>query len=467
MNSILSSNNMRSINVLGVGVTEAGLASQETQVMKDLYELLHLISHLVKEAIWNTTSMGERKICVVNTDNVPNNGDVIRRYMFEVAEERDDNAMKEFLTSRVAFLNSMVDRITSARDGSNGMVPRCEPTPAKALVVLDPDQDLPPAFTMQPGVVVRNTDEQLEADINLKLRIANGTHTAIAHALALLQWTTTDVLSSQDPGSLFMKYLDVLVSSQILPSTMGNPTMREDAPVVWQDWRRRLVHPHFGLSSFFITQNGTAKGGIRWGPTILDIMQSNGQCVPTVSMAFAYAALLRWLTPCVVPSCCSSDAIYTSWLDGFDVKIVAQAGNEVGEKSDGVVEYADGLRYSTKEGWYEFKCSMTSLPALLHGCIGKQPVDCLGAVRAYLVAPEGGNLGSASAHPELTHLEQAIAVLFSRMLAGDGLLTILRELDGTEGGAPSKVLFGSPCASLTDGAVASGEADSSLASGEH
>ena len=37
----------------------------------------------------------------------------------------------------------MVDRITSERKGSNGLVPRAEPTPLKALVIEDLDQDLP------------------------------------------------------------------------------------------------------------------------------------------------------------------------------------------------------------------------------------------------------------------------------------------------------------------------------------
>lgn len=435
--------------------------------MKDLYDLLKLFSSLMSDGVWKTTSMGKQKIIIVNTDNVPNNGDLIQRYMIEVADEKDDAKMKEFLASRVAFLNSMVDRITSAREGSNGMVPKCEPTPAKALVVMDPDQDLPAAFTQQPGVVVRSTAEQLEADITLKLRIANGTHTAIAHTLALLQWTTTDVLSSQDPGTLFMNYLDALVSTQILPATIDNPIMSQDASAVWQDWRGRLVHPHFGLSSFFITQNGTAKGGIRLGPTIVDLIQSEGRCSTSVSVAFAFAALLRWLTPLFNGASSNTcDTVYMGWLDGFDFDEVAGTVRAIGA-DDGNVEYADGLRYSTRQGWYEFKCSMTSLPKLLGDCVGKQPVDCVEAVRAYLVAPEGGNLDSVSSNQELENLVQAIAVLFSRMLAGDGLLSMLQELDHTERSEQSKVTFRSPCSSLADGAVAGGEANRSLASGKY
>lgn len=38
----------------------------------------------------------------------------------------------------------------------------------------------------------------------------------------------------------------------------------------------RLVHAHFGLSAFFITQNGAAKGGIRIAPTIADLV-NNGK----------------------------------------------------------------------------------------------------------------------------------------------------------------------------------------------
>lgn len=37
----------------------------------------------------------------------------------------------------------MVDRIVSQRPDSNGMVPRCEPIPKKALVIEDLSSDLP------------------------------------------------------------------------------------------------------------------------------------------------------------------------------------------------------------------------------------------------------------------------------------------------------------------------------------
>jgi mannitol-1-phosphate/altronate dehydrogenase len=181
-----------------------------------------------------------KKLCIIDMDNVPNNGDRIYEYMNELAAESETT--KTFLATQVVFFNTMVNRITFQREGSNGLVPRCEPTPAKALVVLDPHGDWPigaatgviarptraqfvlatqvvffntmvdritsqregsnglvprcepsPAkalVVLDPhgdwpiraatGVVVRSTRAQLDVDIALKLRVANGTHTAIA-----------------------------------------------------------------------------------------------------------------------------------------------------------------------------------------------------------------------------------------------------------------------------------------------
>jgi hypothetical protein len=313
------------------------------------------------------------------------------------------------------------------------MVPKCEPTPQKALVVLDSHGDLPPDLSKQPGVVVRSTRTQLQDDIALKLRVANGTHTAIAHVLALLKLLQTDVLST---NTLLMHFLDALVEDQVVPGALNR---KEEAATVYDDWRHRLVHPHFGLSSFFITQNGPAKGGIRWGPTVVDLVDQ--QLPMTVSLAFAYAALLRWLTP--LPGTTSgSNGIFTGWLDGVDPASIRKT-------EQGAVEYADGLRHHLEQGWYEYKCPLQHdgkpMTTLFQACIGKQPAGCVDAIRAYLVAPEGGNLGSvANSIDDLVH---AIAVLYARMLAGDGVESLLQELDETKFG----IGFTSPCSELVDG----------------
>jgi hypothetical protein len=402
-----------------VGVTEAGLASADNQAMKDLYDLLRLMLKLVQDGVWQAS---DQKICILDMDNVPNNGSLLQAHMLQLAS--DCHEMKAFLQTNVAFLNTMVDRITSQREGSNGMVPRCEPVPAKALVILDPNSELPSGFaSLDPkyGVVLRSTPQQLKADIALKLRVANGTHTAIAHTLALLKLLKTDALSTSKHASLLMSYLDAFFEDQILQgSTFADKETTRD---VYDDWRNRLIHPHFGLSSFFITQNGPAKVGIRFGPTVIDLIQQTKPI--TVTTIFAYASVLRWLTPSTPAP--ASNGIFTGWLEG-GARVAPQS-------TDGSAEYADKLRYQLEEGWYEFRCDckVGDDGRVLSEWLGnfatpQQPAACIPVIRAYLLSSQGGDLASIQTNPQFEKLVKAIATMYARMVAGDGLFDLLQAM---------------------------------------
>jgi Mannitol-1-phosphate/altronate dehydrogenases len=277
---------LKGIKLIGVGVTEAGLASATTKSMRDLFDILSRLQELMSVGTIACNNPSG-KISIVNTDNVPHNGDVIRSHMMKLAHESEkEEKMTDFLKEHVVFHNSMVDRITSQRPGSDGLVPRAEPTPAKALVIEDLEGDLPLDLLKKDiqdthGVIVRLKQGELDADIALKLRVANGTHTAVAHTMALCGLLMTDVLSSPknsthyDSASLLMAYLDALFEHQIcigVEVTEAFCATALDAKYVYQDWRQRLAHGHFGLSTFFITQNGAAKGGIRLGPTVIDLV---------------------------------------------------------------------------------------------------------------------------------------------------------------------------------------------------
>jgi mannitol-1-phosphate/altronate dehydrogenase len=286
------------LSFIGVGVTEAGLSSADSKTMQDLADILE--GCCISQIACNNPN---GKICVVCTDNIPNSGDLLRSYMVQIAKSReeekkmdqanndvserlnkkqrvDNMSFLQFLYQKVTFHNTMVDRITSQRDGSNGMVPRAEPIPSKALVIEDLNGDLPKAFLKDEtrskyGVVVRTRPGQLRGDIALKLRVANGTHTSIAHLMALSQLLMTDTLSSKSEESkLIMAFLDSFFEGQILPAAEKEFGLKE-TKAVYEDWRKRLIHGHFGLSTLFITQNGAAKGGIRIGPTVRDLVAQN------------------------------------------------------------------------------------------------------------------------------------------------------------------------------------------------
>jgi len=461
---------MKCISIIGVGVTEAGLQRSDNQCMLDLTELLH-------EIYYNNVkcSNPNGKICIINTDNLSNNGNVIQRHVLVNAEryEGEDESFIEFVLNNVVFLNSMVDRITSSRQNSNGLIPSCEPLPSKALVLCDEGHDLPTWMNdedvqSQFGVKVRHHPSELEADISLKLRVANGTHTALAHTMALQLLVNTEALcdATSESSHILLEYLDSLYNDQILPGAINDNISKYETDTTWVDWRKRLQHPHFGLSTFFITQNGAAKCGIRLGPTIKSLVINNQPL--RVSMAFAVAAILRFLTPAesFIASAWSeriSEAkqrgVFVGWLDSVDLESVDDEPAEEPSSSSAVagdetVTYADGLRYNLREGWYEFKCdclmkqgdgSVAALPNVLASlCDEEDPSVYLKVVISYLLHDNGGNLQSLLEGETLDALldeedklsrvrtidvfVSSVATLYTSMVSGDSNIMLLKEM---------------------------------------
>jgi hypothetical protein len=167
----------------------------------------------------------------------------------------------------------------------------------------------------------------------------------------------------------------------------------------------------------------------------------------TVTMVFAFAVLLRWLTPSEpVKDATKNSGVYTGWLQG-SVRQHTKAVDTV------TIEYADGLRYNIRDGWYEFKCachvsnyshdsgvssSSSSSSRPLSEWLGafgtaRQPAAYVAPIRAYLLAPDGGNLGAVAGQPAFETMVQAIATLYARMVAGDDLLTLLQEMKNAQG----------------------------------
>ncbi len=405
--------------LLAVGVTEAGLASADTEAMQQLFRFLCTLR--IKEP---TT-----KICVVNTDNVPFNGNVIRQHMMTLLQQQGNNDdERHFLEKHVVFLNSMVDRITSHRP-NDVLIPRAEPQPAKALVVADLGGDLPTEFHNIPGVVIRSSMDALHQDVAWKLRIANGTHTAIAHAMALCSCLQTTILSSpsSEIARTFRMYLDSLVQDQILC------VLPSEAQLVWDDWRQRLLHPHFGLSTFFITQNGAAKGGIRFGPTVADLLRQEQPV--TVAMAWAFAVLLRWLTPAETVNMTPMKKFrtrYRGWLNQFSREHVAAEHKTLKQPSATTEEYADRLAYDLNEGWYDFRCTcMIRIDDLVYNlshCLARGQGVCRMIIRAYLVAEEGGNLQEVAHLPYFETFVDAVGNLYADLILKNNVLGSLDEL---------------------------------------
>ena len=114
---------MHALRYIGLGLTEAGITHNSRSIL-DLAEFLHVcfVAGLGAEA----------PLCVLNTDNMPFNGDAIRQHVAscDFTQRMATAGFAAWLERCVVFHNTMVDRITAHRDNDPD-VPRAEPLPAK------------------------------------------------------------------------------------------------------------------------------------------------------------------------------------------------------------------------------------------------------------------------------------------------------------------------------------------------
>eukprot|EP00927_Polykrikos_kofoidii_P053507 TRINITY_DN4811_c0_g1_i1.p1 TRINITY_DN4811_c0_g1~~TRINITY_DN4811_c0_g1_i1.p1 ORF type:complete len:965 (+),score=116.25 TRINITY_DN4811_c0_g1_i1:51-2897(+) len=401
------------LRFIGLGLTEAGLVHNGPSIV-DLAEFLHGVFLLGVDR--------ECPLSIVNTDNMPFNGDAIRKHVLTcdfTQKKSDTEHFQRWLGANVRFHNSMVDRITSHREG-NSDVPRAEPLPAKVLVIEDLSDALPPEFGSVPGVVVRSERGQLEIDIALKLRIANGLHTAMVYVMALGRIFQTDGCIGHPD---ILPYLEQLFERDIVHVCAELQVPRLKATQVFSEWVSRLQHPHFGLACFFVCQNAMQKLGIRLFPSIKATL-SAGQS-PSPFMIFAIATMLRFLTPIgEQPRLHEQPPIFCGRLDNNS----EEKEGATSQKAE-TWEYATGLRVLLGEGTYEFRDGDGIVPLLLRS-LGREG-GCNVAVAESLVADVLSRVDGfdARAHASHAHLATAVGQTLHRMLCGEPAWRVLKDLN--------------------------------------
>lgn len=168
------------LDLLLIGVTEAGIAKGEL-AMDVLEETLYrYFSHHGANAT----------LCVINTDNLRNNGDIIRDILCNAYPKRSD-AYTEWLETNVGFLNEMGDRLVpqvyavpdeikaAARgeiEGQDELITYAESLPATPLILEDLNDMLRVPFgeLQNYGVVV--SQESIESYHDWKLLLVNSVH---------------------------------------------------------------------------------------------------------------------------------------------------------------------------------------------------------------------------------------------------------------------------------------------------
>lgn len=168
------------LDLILIGVTEAGIAKGEL-AMDVLDETLY--RYYCKHG-------ADASLCVVNTDNLRNNGDVIRDILCNAYPKRTDD-YSDWLDTKVGFLNEMGDRLVpqvyavpdeikeaaqAQIERSDELITYAEQMPATPLILEDLDNRLRVPFTKLDdyGVVVKQ--ESIEPYHDWKLLLVNSVH---------------------------------------------------------------------------------------------------------------------------------------------------------------------------------------------------------------------------------------------------------------------------------------------------
>ena len=169
-----------SLDLILIGVTEAGIAKGEL-AMDVLDEALYrYFSHHGTDA----------DICVINTDNLRNNGDVIRDILINEYPKRSDD-YAEWLKTKVGFLNEMGDRLVpqvyavpdeiketaqAQIEGSDELITYAEQMPATPLILEDMESKLRVPFGELDDYGVVVSRDSIEPYHDWKLLLVNSVH---------------------------------------------------------------------------------------------------------------------------------------------------------------------------------------------------------------------------------------------------------------------------------------------------
>ncbi len=230
-------------------------------------------------ALRRTRGLGP--VTLLSCDNLPSNGATLRGLVLAFARERDA-ALAEWIDSACRFPNGMVDRIVPRNDDL-------------AVVTAEPFFDWAieddfaagrPDWTVYGARFV----DQAEPFEKLKLRMVNGSHSAIAYLGVLAGWPTVD-RAIAEPA--LRRFVEALMREEIEPTLAAIDGL---AGVDLAAYRARLVerfaNPALAHRTAQIAMDGSQKIPQRWLGTLRERLATDA---PVDHLALALAAWLQVL----------------------------------------------------------------------------------------------------------------------------------------------------------------------------
>jgi fructuronate reductase len=230
-------------------------------------------------------------LTIASCDNLSNNGRELQALCMAAAQASHP-ALADWISARCAFPNSMVDRIVpaataerlSAATEALGVDDRAAlGTEAfwewviERRFVDDADGDA----LVSAGVTVVDDVTPFE---EAKLRLLNGSHTAMACIGAVADWP---VISDCVNQPALHQFIHGLMTQEV-----GPQLARPDWPAYRDALLQRFANPALKHSMHQIATDSSQKIPQRWPPSVLGALRSG---MPVERLAFAAAAWMRYL----------------------------------------------------------------------------------------------------------------------------------------------------------------------------
>jgi len=221
---------------------------------------------------------GRGPITLLSCDNLASNGATLRALVLGLAQQLDP-ALAGWIAHDCRFPNSMVDRIVPKSD---------DPTVVTAEPFFDwaIEDDFAAGRPDWTAYCARFVAEAAPYE-HLKLRMVNGSHSAIAYLGVMAGWPTVD-RAIREPA--LRRFVEALMREEIEPTLAG----RVDADLA--AYRARLIerfaNPALAHRTLQIAMDGSQKIPQRWLGTVRDRLAAG---VSIDRLALAVAAWLHFL----------------------------------------------------------------------------------------------------------------------------------------------------------------------------
>lgn len=288
------------LDLILIGVTEAGIAKGEL-AMDVLDESLHryYINH-----------GQDATLTVINTDNLRNNGDVIRDILTNEYPKRNDD-YEYWLKTNVTFLNEMGDRLVpqvyavpdeiketaqAQIDGSDALITYAEQMPATPFILEDLENSLRVPFGELDDFGVVVSRESIEPYHDWKLLLVNSVHVpGITHKGFL---SGIDYVNEAASHPTYAPHLERLMSGYADIVAADIPIEGKSAHAYTQEFIDRIRKVKDDNARINIIET------VKLRERAADIVRSPNYSRSTelfkADFAYSFATVFRFLTPHIV-----------------------------------------------------------------------------------------------------------------------------------------------------------------------